>query len=56
MGEQMYTMKSELVGQTSVVSDDLIQSFKQKICERQHFTISELLCEFISTNVAHSSL
>jgi hypothetical protein len=28
------------------VSDDLVQSFGQTICERQHFTISELSCEF----------
>jgi hypothetical protein len=33
-------------GQPSVVSDDFIQSVDQKICERQHFTISKLLCEF----------
>jgi hypothetical protein len=39
-------MKSEVVGQPSVVSDDLVQSVEQKICERQHFTISEVLCEF----------
>jgi hypothetical protein len=44
--EQMFMMKSELVSQPSVVSDDLVQSVDQKICERQHFTISELLCEF----------
>jgi hypothetical protein len=29
----------------SVVSDDLVQSVAQKICERRHFIISELLCE-----------
>jgi hypothetical protein len=28
------------------VSDDLVQSVDQKICERWHFTISELSCEF----------
>jgi hypothetical protein len=28
------------------VSEDLVQSVEQKICERQCFTISELLCEF----------
>jgi hypothetical protein len=33
-------------GQPSVVSDDLVQSVDKKICEKQHFTISELLCEF----------
>jgi hypothetical protein len=42
----MFTMKSEVVGLPSVVSDDLVQSLDQKICERRHFTISELLCEF----------
>jgi hypothetical protein len=28
------------------VSDDLVQSVEQKICERWRFTISELSCEF----------
>jgi hypothetical protein len=30
----------------SAVSYDLVQSVGQKICEKQRFTISELLCEF----------
>jgi hypothetical protein len=30
---------------SSVVSDDLVQSVDQKIYERWHFTILELLCE-----------
>jgi hypothetical protein len=33
-------------GRPSVVSDDLVHSVDQKICERRHFTISELSCEF----------
>jgi hypothetical protein len=33
-------------GRPFVVSDDLVQSFDQKICERRHFIISELSCEF----------
>jgi hypothetical protein len=28
------------------VNDDPVQSVDQKICERQHITVSELLCEF----------
>jgi hypothetical protein len=36
----------EQSGQLSVVSDDLVQSADQNICERWCFTISELLCEF----------
>jgi hypothetical protein len=36
----MFTMKSEVVGWPSVVSDDFVQS------ERRHFTIRELSCEF----------
>jgi hypothetical protein len=44
--EQMFTMNSEVVGWSSVVSDDLVESDDQKICERQRFTISELLFEF----------
>jgi hypothetical protein len=33
-------------GRPSVVSDDLVQSVEQKICERRCFAISELLCKF----------
>jgi transposase len=36
----------ERSGQPSVVSDDLVKEVDQKNCERWHFTISELLCEF----------
>jgi hypothetical protein len=43
---RMFMMKSEVVGQPSVVSDDLVQSADQKICERWGFTVSELHCEF----------
>jgi hypothetical protein len=46
MGEQMFPMKSEVVGRQSVVSDDLVQSVGQKICKSLHFTISKLSCEF----------
>jgi hypothetical protein len=46
MGERMFTMKSEVVGQPSVVSEDLVQSLEQNICERRRLTISELSCKF----------
>jgi hypothetical protein len=46
MGKQMCTMKSEVVGRLSVVSDDLVQTADQKICERWRFTIPELSFEF----------
>jgi hypothetical protein len=46
MSEQIYTMKREVVGRPSVVSDDLAQSVDQEISERRRFTISELSCEF----------
>jgi hypothetical protein len=46
MGEQMFAMKSEVVGQPSVVSDGHVQSVHQKICERWYLTVSEILCEF----------
>jgi hypothetical protein len=36
----------ERSGWPSVVSDDLVQTVDQKICERWSFTISELLCVF----------
>jgi hypothetical protein len=39
MGEQMFAMKSEVVGRSSVVSDDIVQSVHQKICEKLRFTI-----------------
>jgi hypothetical protein len=45
MGEQVFMMKIKVVGQPSIVSDDLFQSVEQKICERQHFTFSELSSE-----------
>jgi hypothetical protein len=38
----------------SVVSDDLVQSFDQNICERWRFTISELSCEF--PHISHTVL
>jgi hypothetical protein len=46
--------KSEVVGQPSVVSDDLVQNVDQKVCERLSFTISELLCEF--PQISHTVL
>jgi hypothetical protein len=33
MEEHMFTMKREVVGRSSAVSDDLVQSVDQKICE-----------------------
>jgi hypothetical protein len=33
-------------GQSAICGDDLAQSADQKICERRHFKISELLREF----------
>jgi hypothetical protein len=42
----MFTMKNKVVGQTSIVSDNLVQSVAQNICERLWFTISKLSCEF----------
>jgi hypothetical protein len=39
-------MKGEVVGGPSVMSDNLVQSLGQKICERWRFTMSEISCEF----------
>jgi transposase len=36
----------ERSGRPSAVSDDLAQGIDQKICERWHFTVSELSFEF----------
>jgi hypothetical protein len=36
----------ERSGRPSIVSDDLVQSFDRKNCERRRFTTSELSCEF----------
>jgi hypothetical protein len=33
--EQIFKMKSKVVGQSSVVNDDLFQSVDQKICEKK---------------------
>jgi hypothetical protein len=46
MSEQMLNMKSEVVSWSSVMSNDLVESVDQRICERQCFTISELSCVF----------
>jgi hypothetical protein len=45
----------ERSGCPSGVSDDLVQSIDQQICERRHFTISELSGEFpqISRNALY---
>jgi hypothetical protein len=40
MGEQMFMMMSKVVSRPSVVNDDDDQSVDQKICERQHFTMT----------------
>jgi hypothetical protein len=40
--EQMFTMKSEVVGRPSMVIDILVQSADEKISERRRSTISEL--------------
>jgi hypothetical protein len=34
----MFTVKSEVVGRPSVVSDALVQVVDSKICERRRFT------------------
>jgi hypothetical protein len=52
MGLQMSTVKKEMVGWPSAVSDDLVQSVNQKICEWWHLTTFM----FISSNVTHCSL
>jgi hypothetical protein len=51
----MFMLKSEVVSQPSLVSDDLVQSVNQRICERWHFTIPELSCKFtqISCTLLH---
>jgi oligoribonuclease (3'-5' exoribonuclease) len=46
MDEEMFTMKCEVIGRPSIVSDDFVQGVDQKICGRRRFTISELSCEF----------
>jgi transposase len=45
----------ERSGRPSVMSDDLVQSVDQKICERRCFTNSELSCEYpeISSTVLY---
>jgi hypothetical protein len=43
----IFTMKNEVVGWPSVVSDNLVQSVDQKIYGRWRFRISELSREFL---------
>jgi hypothetical protein len=45
-GEQMFTMKSEVVGWPSVVIDAFVQNVQPKICERRRFTFSGVSSEF----------
>jgi hypothetical protein len=42
----VFGIKSEVFYWPSVVSDDLVQSVEQQICESRPFTISELSREF----------
>jgi hypothetical protein len=47
MGERVFTMKNEVVGWPSVVSDDnLVRSIGQKLREGLRFTFSEVSYEF----------
>jgi hypothetical protein len=48
MGEQMFTIESEVISRPSALNDDLVQSVDQKIYERRCFTILGLLYEFPS--------
>jgi hypothetical protein len=41
----MFTMKGEVVGRPSVVSDELVPSIEQKFCKTWRFTISEFCDE-----------
>jgi hypothetical protein len=42
----MFTIKSEVVGRPPIMSDGLLPSVHQQICERRQFTISKIACEF----------
>jgi hypothetical protein len=50
----MPTMKSEVDCRPSTLSDDLVQSVDEIICERWGFTISEFSCEF--PEISHTVL
>jgi hypothetical protein len=54
MGRQRNVHNEEQSGRPTVVSDDLVQSVDQKICEIWHFTILDLLCEF--SQMSHTIL
>jgi hypothetical protein len=58
MGGRTNIHVEERSGRPSVVSDDLVQTVDQKICERRRFTISELSCEFpqISRTVLYKTV
>jgi hypothetical protein len=42
----MFTIKSKVCGQPSVVSDDLVQSVDQQICENGASQFLDLSCDF----------
>jgi hypothetical protein len=43
----MFTMKSQVLGRASVMSDGLAQSVNQNNCEIWRLNLSEILCEFL---------
>jgi hypothetical protein len=43
--EVMFAMKHEVFGRTSVMSNDPVQNFDQKLRGRRRFVISERLCK-----------
>jgi hypothetical protein len=45
-GRKMFTMKAEVVGRPSLVSDDLVNIFDPKMYERGRFTVSEFCANF----------
>jgi hypothetical protein len=46
MGGQTEVHNDKQSGKPPAVGDDLVHTVDQKICERWHFTISDLLCQF----------
>jgi hypothetical protein len=43
MGRQIFVIRSEMGSYPTVMSDDL-GYVDQRICERKHFTATELIC------------
>jgi hypothetical protein len=57
LGDHIFAMKSQVVDPVLCVSDDLVESEDEKICETWRFTISVCSCEYpkMSGKMVHNA-